>query len=308
MNVQDAIAFLAVARMKSFSKAASYLNVAQSALSRRVQRLEHDTRHSLLVRTAKGVELTHAGRVLFEKVERLQREIEQIQQTMLDLREGPEVLRVAIPHGAMRLFGPSLVNSIKSRKPYVHLHVFERESVANRDSVLSGEVNLGLAYDPEPSSALEITPLLVESLYVVGPAKCAERAISYPIRYDVHEVASLPLILPGPQHGYRKALARGLRNTGLTPNIALEVHGLAAVASFVQRGAGFALSTYAAMQHSIEEGELVPIEIGSDRFEVTLCAVQRRADLNEERQGVLRAALDETLADLTRLPPGCRRR
>jgi LysR family nitrogen assimilation transcriptional regulator len=307
MNVQDAIAFLAVARMKSFSKAASYLNVAQSALSRRVQRLEHDTCHSLLVRTAKGVELTDAGHVLFEKVERLQREIEHIQKVMLDLREGPEVVRVAIPHGAMRLFGPSLVNSIKSRKPYVRLHVFERESLANRDSVLSGEVNLGLAYDPEPSSALEITPLLVESLYVVGPTKKAEKPITYPMRYDVHEVARLPLILPGPQHGYRKALSRGLHNTGLTPNIVLEVHGLAAMASFVQRGAGFALSTYGAMQHSIEEGGIAPIEIGSDRFAVTLCAVQRRGDENAERHRVLRAALDETLASLTCLPPGCRR-
>lgn len=308
MNVEDALAFLTVARLKSFSSAARQLHVAQSALSRRVQRLEQTTGHPLLQRHARGVEVTYVGRLLVQKVESLQAQIEQIHREMRDLRvESCDSLRLAIPHGAMRLFGPPLVERIKSQNPGVELHVFERESAHNRDSVVAGEMDFGLAYNPEPSPDLEITPLLIERLYVVGPAMRAGEPVHYPKKFKPAEVARLPLVIPGRNHGYRKSLERGLRRTGLRPHIALEVHGLSAVASFVQEGAGFALTTYAAMQPAIDEGVLVAVPIGSSRFDVTLCMLQRRSRELEPHRDLLRGAILETLASVEIIPPRHRR-
>lgn len=307
MNVEDALAFLTVARLKSFSQAARQLHVAQSALSRRVQRLEQNTGHPLLQRHARGVELTYAGRLLVEKVEMLHAQIVQIQREMRELRaESCDSLRLAIPHGAMRLFGPPLVERIKSRNPGIELHVFERESAQNRDSVLAGEIDLGLAYNPEPSPDLEITQLLIERLYVVGPAMRNGEPVHYPTKFKTADVARLPMVIPGLNHGYRKTLERGLRSSGLRPNIALEVHGLSAVASFVQKGAGFALTTYAAMQPAIDEGLLVAIPVGSSRFDVTLCMVQRH-NREVELHRNLRGAILETLASIEIVHPRCRR-
>jgi len=59
-------AFLAVARLRSFSSAARELGVSRSAVSYSVRQLEDRLRVVLLTRTTRSVSLTDAGRRLVE--------------------------------------------------------------------------------------------------------------------------------------------------------------------------------------------------------------------------------------------------
>src|SRR5512138_3020060 len=59
-------AFLAVARLRSFSGAARELGVSRSAVSQSVRQLEEQLRVVLLVRTTRSVSVTDAGRRLVE--------------------------------------------------------------------------------------------------------------------------------------------------------------------------------------------------------------------------------------------------
>jgi DNA-binding transcriptional LysR family regulator len=61
-------AFLAVARLRSFSSAARELGVTRSAVSHSVQQLEAQLRVPLLTRTTRSVSVTDAGRRLVESV------------------------------------------------------------------------------------------------------------------------------------------------------------------------------------------------------------------------------------------------
>lgn len=61
-------AFLAVARLRSFSSAARELGVTRSAVSHSVQQLEEQLRVPLLTRTTRSVSVTDAGRRLVESV------------------------------------------------------------------------------------------------------------------------------------------------------------------------------------------------------------------------------------------------
>jgi DNA-binding transcriptional LysR family regulator len=60
-NINDLIAFLAVARERSFTKAAAQLGVSQSALSHTVRGLEERLGVRLLTRTTRSVAPTQAG-------------------------------------------------------------------------------------------------------------------------------------------------------------------------------------------------------------------------------------------------------
>src|SRR5919107_3426459 len=60
-NVNDLIAFLAVARERSFTRAAAKLGVSQSALSQTVKGLEERLGVRLLTRTTRRVAPTEAG-------------------------------------------------------------------------------------------------------------------------------------------------------------------------------------------------------------------------------------------------------
>ncbi|QPF75526.1 LysR family transcriptional regulator [Roseateles sp. DAIF2] len=68
-SLHELHAFAATARLGSFSKAAELLCVTQGAVSRAVARLEEHLGQSLLVRQARGNELTPAGRDYLELIE-----------------------------------------------------------------------------------------------------------------------------------------------------------------------------------------------------------------------------------------------
>src|SRR6266704_2614682 len=67
-NVNDLLAFLAVARERSFTKAAAKLGVSQSALSHTIRGLEARLGLRLLTRTTRSVSPTEAGERLVQTV------------------------------------------------------------------------------------------------------------------------------------------------------------------------------------------------------------------------------------------------
>src|SRR5256885_7331515 len=67
-NVNDLLAFLAVGRERSFTKAAAKLGVSQSALSHTIRGLEARLGLRLLTRTTRSVSPTEAGESLLSTV------------------------------------------------------------------------------------------------------------------------------------------------------------------------------------------------------------------------------------------------
>ena len=67
-NVNDLLAFLSVAREKSFTKAAAQLGVSQSALSHKIRALEARLGIRLLTRTTRSVSPTEAGERLYQAI------------------------------------------------------------------------------------------------------------------------------------------------------------------------------------------------------------------------------------------------
>src|SRR3954462_15277903 len=67
-NVNDLLAFIAVAREQSFTKAAAKLQVSQSALSYTIRTLEERLGFRLLTRTTRSVSLTEVGDRLLRSI------------------------------------------------------------------------------------------------------------------------------------------------------------------------------------------------------------------------------------------------
>jgi DNA-binding transcriptional LysR family regulator len=67
-NVNDLLAFIAVAKERSFTRAAAQLGVSQSALSHTVRGLEERLGLRLLTRTTRSVAPTEAGERLLRSV------------------------------------------------------------------------------------------------------------------------------------------------------------------------------------------------------------------------------------------------
>jgi DNA-binding transcriptional LysR family regulator len=88
-NINDLIAFLAVARERSFTKAAAQLGVSQSALSHTVRGLEERLGVRLLTRTTRSVAPTQAGERLLQTAGPRLAEIEAELDGLSEFREKP---------------------------------------------------------------------------------------------------------------------------------------------------------------------------------------------------------------------------
>ncbi|CAN5422795.1 LysR family transcriptional regulator [soil metagenome] len=88
-NLDDLLAFLAVARERSFTRAAAKLGVSQSALSHTIRALETRLGVRLLTRTTRSVSPTEAGERLLQTVGPRLEEIDAELGALSDYRERP---------------------------------------------------------------------------------------------------------------------------------------------------------------------------------------------------------------------------
>ncbi|WP_272536847.1 LysR family transcriptional regulator [Providencia sp. PROV182] len=106
-SLEDIRVFVTVARLMSFSQAASQLLVSPAYVSKRIKLLEENLGQTLFFRTARSIKLTHEGQIILRSSEVMLAELEQMQQQLNACRE--EIrgnLRISCSTG----FGSTYIN------------------------------------------------------------------------------------------------------------------------------------------------------------------------------------------------------
>ncbi len=102
-DFNDLLAFVAVARERSFTKAAAKLGVVQSTLSHTIKRLEMQMGLRLLTRTTRSVGLTEAGERLQQSLAPRIEEIERDIAALMSLRDTPSgTIRITLSDHALQ--------------------------------------------------------------------------------------------------------------------------------------------------------------------------------------------------------------
>ena len=109
-NINDLTAFVAVARERSFTRAAAQLGVSQSALSHAMRALEERLGVRLLTRTTRSVAPTEAGQMLLAAAGPRLEEIDHALSAVRDLRQKPAgTIRITTgEHAADTILWPKL--------------------------------------------------------------------------------------------------------------------------------------------------------------------------------------------------------
>jgi DNA-binding transcriptional LysR family regulator len=120
----DLNAFVAVARERSFTRAAAHLGVSASALSQTIRGLEERLGMRLLTRTTRSVALTDAGERLIATVGPHLEGIETGLAALSDLRDKPagRIRITAVDHAAETILWPAL-SKFLSDYPDVHVEL-----------------------------------------------------------------------------------------------------------------------------------------------------------------------------------------
>lgn len=123
-NFNDLASFAAVAKARSFTKAAAQIGISQSALSQTIRNLEARLGLRLLTRTTRSVAPTEAGERLLQVVASRFEEIQSALASLNDLREKPAgTIRItAGEHAAISTLQPAL-RTVLPRYPEINIEI-----------------------------------------------------------------------------------------------------------------------------------------------------------------------------------------
>ncbi|MGY0196521.1 LysR family transcriptional regulator [Leptothrix sp. BB-4] len=268
MNLKQLEYFVQVAELGSFSKAAVVLDIAQPALSRQVRALEIELRETLLTRNGRGVEMTEAGRRWFDHCVTILQQVAQAREDMGASRDAPVGrVNIGLPPTIGRQLTLPLIDAFRRRLPQARLAIVEGMSTHVSEWIATGRVDLGLLYNPEAQPALQISPLLQESLCLVSPSGPDASRAPLPLR----ELAGYDLVLPERQHVIRRLLDSQATLAGLQLSIAWEVSSIAAIIDLVAAGHGHAVLTASAVQASGQADRLTVRALVDPGLSSVLC-------------------------------------
>ncbi|MEO8779380.1 MAG: LysR family transcriptional regulator [Rhodanobacter sp.] len=116
--------FVAVARERSFRRAAQQLGLSPSALSRRLQMLEDHLGVRLLNRTTRSVATTEAGEVLYQRLQLAMAEVESAVVDVATFRQVPRGrVRINLPRLAADMIFAPLLGRLAARFPEIQLEL-----------------------------------------------------------------------------------------------------------------------------------------------------------------------------------------
>lgn len=292
MDFSDLNAFYYVAKQENYSRAAAELRIAQSALSRRVARLEHQLGVKLFARSGRCVTLTEEGAALFERAQGLMHEVRAIEDDLLSLaREPSGTVTVALPPTTGHVLGPLIVADCRERNPRINIKIREGISGFIHDWLAADQVDIALLYYPELNSNYKYVTLLREPLFLIAPIK-EKRNLELKTKFNFSDISKLPLILPGSSHSMRRLLERLAADRGISLHVVNQVDGMVTTVGMVEAGLGYTIFSYAGVYKEINAAkvEAIPIE---PEISWDLALAQRKSTrtlraMTEVRKSILR--------------------
>lgn len=235
MELRQLRYFVRAVEHGSLGKAALELGVVTSALSQQISRLENELSTRLLQRTSSGVVPTDAGLAFWRQAQLALRHVDDAALAARQARLSGHVSVGMAPSTTGMLALPFL-RAMRERYPDVRLRMVESLSGYLMSMLTARQIDLAILFDQQPAQRCSVLPLLDERLFVIGAPQLPgmPRAAGVPIA----DLADLPLILPSRPHGLRSLLSHVFRAAGYTPNLVLEVDGLAMLMDAVRGGLG----------------------------------------------------------------------
>lgn len=278
LSLRQLEAFVWAVRLKTLSRAAQRLNIAQPTISKRVQELEAECGFAVFTKRGRSVELTPRGQALY----RLGEEILGLVRRVEDIRELEETPRRQVGIGVTELTArtwlPRLINHLAERYPSIDPHVSVDHGVTLLKKLRTGELDLIVRPTFPPDSELIDLPLSDVAFSLMGaPRLCEPERI-----YEGSDLSRLPFLTHGPHTGSVDSLRSWMRDIGANPQSVIEVDSMAAQVGMAIACMGVTLLPREVFRPLLDAAQLVELNTA-----VAVPAVQYRIAYRRHEQGAL---------------------
>ena len=273
MSLDYLAGFLAVAKEKNFSRAASILYRTQPTLSQQVRGLEKEYGRRLFDRDFKGVRLTQAGAVLHRYAVELLALRAGALEAIRQIKENPRgSLRIGTNEATCLYVLPNALADFRRLYPLVRVNIYRNFSYKILENIQDGNLEIGIVSLPRRAKGLAIISIFSTELKVVLPSDhpLAERNEITP-----QDISSYPLLLPKTGKT-RKMIEDLLRPYRKTLQISMQLASVEIIKKYVAAGIGISLLPEAYAQAEVAAGTLKLVSLQGHKLFRELGLVYRR--------------------------------
>jgi DNA-binding transcriptional LysR family regulator len=237
--------FRAVANELNFTRAASRLRVAQSAVSSQIQDLENELGVVLLERSRRRVTLTAAGEAFVEASERILRSVEDASRQARRIGHGEYgTLAVGFIGSQSHEWMPRVLKRFRAKYPEVEVTLMEIHPSQQLEALLARTLDVGLVgpISGKPPPGLRLECFSEEWPFVGMPND--HRFARLP-KVALAQLKDEPFIFTSEKNSpnYRSLIARMCERAGFVPKVVQEVDRARTGVQYV--AAGFGISIFA---------------------------------------------------------------
>ena len=256
MEIREIISFYHIARLRSVSKAAEYLDLGQPTVTTHLQKMEREFGVILFDRIKRPIQLTSDGITFYELskpiVEGIAAGIENIKMHMDYPEHRGSFVIGAYPDLVMHHL-PQIVNVFRSHYPEVQIKLVARPHETLVKMVSAGDLDIAVGTRPGPEHpSLDFRYLFTSDFVLITPL--GHELLKLP-EIAIKDIARYPLILLGPETHSRRTLEQAMKREALQYNIALEMDIVDMAKRYVEIGMGITFS-YAYTVHAEDRGKL----------------------------------------------------
>lgn len=255
MNLHALRIFIEVASKGSVTAAADALSISQPAVTAQIRKLEQELDLVLLTPQGRGIALTHEGRFLFEKAERIFDWEKEIEEQLAQIKQGTiGKLRIASTFLPSLYLLPKWLASYKQQYEQVEVEIRTGNSQQSIERLLRCQADLAIitneTWDDRPIRRHHLKDVF---FWFIVPA-------NHPFagqEVTLDELVQEPFLLREQGSSTRERLFSLFRDHGVQPpRVGLQYHGLVESIQSVRAGYGTMLAPELAVRELVERGEV----------------------------------------------------
>lgn len=259
MDIHQLRVFISVFKNKSFSKAAKELFLTQPTISEHIKTLEEELNCKLFDRFGKVIIPTKEAEILYEKAREVVEKVENLKDVLQKIKSTPSgnlyIAASSIP-GTYIL--PKLISSFKKIYPKISIQIDISDSKSVIESLLSGEILLGIVGTKLHKSKIDYFPFMDDELVIASPNFIEESLI------EPEEILKYPFIMREEGSGTKKEMEKWLEEMGIDIeklNIVCTLSSTDAVKEAIKNGMGISILSIHSIKDELEYKKLKIVKI-----------------------------------------------
>ncbi len=250
--------FQIVAEQLNYTRAARVLHLSQPAVSMQVKQLEESVGLSLFEHTGKKIQLTEAGREIYQYARTIFQTFEEMEEVIAAMKGlGTGQLNIAVA-STVNYFAPRLLAAFSRSYPGIDLHLDVTNRQRLMDLLKANEIDIVLMGLPPEDIELEYEPFMENPLVVIAPpGHPLEGVLNIPVERLAEEV----FIMREEGSGTRLAMERFFAEQDIAFSAGMQMTRNEAIKQAVRAGMGLGLVSTHTIELEVETKRLIVLDV-----------------------------------------------